>query len=243
VAIVYYVVMPTIPPLPPSPPINKSEILYGVENAVGRGVKWCSEILLSKEGNIEQYREFLNVISRNAKRLERLTEDILDVTKIESRSLPLNKQHFKLNDIIFNIVVDYRKEESNKQKKIKLLFHYDDDDIIVQADKGRLTQVISNFLSNSIKFTNQGGMISVNTKRDDTAKQIVISVRDTGEGINPGIYPRLFTKFATHSIVGTGLGLYISKNIIEAHGGKIWAENNPDGKGATFSFSLPLMTD
>jgi two-component system, OmpR family, sensor histidine kinase VicK len=201
-----------------------------------------SEILLSKKGNIEQYHELLHVISRNAKRLQQLTEDILDVTRIESQSLVINRQQFKLNDMISNIMRDYIKEENNKQGKIKLLHHYDDEDTIVEADRGRLIQVISNLLSNAIKFTDQGGLIAVNVKVDSRAKQIVISIKDTGQGINSEMYPRLFTKFATNSVVGTGLGLYISKNIIEAHGGRIWAENNHDGKGATFSFSLPLIS-
>jgi two-component system sensor histidine kinase VicK len=99
--------------------------------------------------------------------------------------------------------------------------------------------VISNFLSNALKFTNEGE-IDTNVERDEIAKLILVSVRDTGAGIDSEILPRLFTKFATKSFEGTGLGLYISKNIIEAHGGKIWAENNSNGKGATFSFSLPL---
>ncbi|MBA3750645.1 MAG: response regulator [Nitrosopumilus sp.] len=112
--------------------------------------------------------------------------------------------------------------------------------IILNADVARITQVVSNLLSNAIKFT-QKGEISVKITKDDTDQQIIVSVTDTGQGIDPEIMPRLFTKFATKSIVGTGLGLYISKRIIEAHGGKIWAENNSDGIGATFSFTLPLV--
>ena len=103
----------------------------------------------------------------------------------------------------------------------------------------RLTQVISNLLNNSIKFTKEGE-ISVNVERDDIAQLIIVSVRDTGLGIDPEILPRLFTKFASRSFEGTGLGLYISKSIIEAHGGRIWTQNNDGNKGATFSFSLPL---
>ena len=197
-----------------------------------------SEVLLSREGNIEEYKEFLRVISRNAKRLQRLTEDILDVTKIESQSLKLNKQTFNLRNVIMSVLADHKKEDNNRGQ-IRLLC-LNNEDIIVNADKERVTQVISNLLSNAIKFTNEGEEISIHVKRDYTAKQIDISVKDTGQGIDAEIYPRLFTKFATKSIVGTGLGLFISKKIIEAHDGRIWAENNPDGKGATFSFSLPL---
>jgi signal transduction histidine kinase len=84
------------------------------------------------------------------------------------------------------------------------------------------------------------GEISINVKRDNKAKQIVVSIVDSGQGIHPEIFPRLFTKFATNSVVGTGLGLYISKKIVEAHGGSLWAQNNADGKGATFTFTLPI---
>lgn len=200
-----------------------------------------SEILLSKKENIGQDKELLNVIVRNAKRLRELTENILDATKIESQSLKVNKQYFRLNDIITNVLADHKKEEeNNKQRKIKLTYSSNNDNIIVKADTDRLTQVVSNLLSNAIKFTRKGE-VSINITTDDTDRQIVISVTDTGQGIDPEIMPRLFTKFATKSIVGTGLGLYISKRIIEAHGGKMWAENNSDGIGATFSFTLPLV--
>ena len=201
-----------------------------------------SEVLLSRKGIIEEDRKLLNVIIRNAKRLRNLTENILDATKIENQSLKVNKQHFRLNDIIKNVLADHRKEEGdNKQRKIKLAYSSNDDNIIVKGDAERLTQVISNLLTNALKFT-QKGEISVNISTDDTDQQVIVSVTDTGQGIDPEIMPRLFTKFATKSNVGTGLGLYISKRIIEAHGGKMWAENNPDGIGAKFSFTLPLIT-
>jgi signal transduction histidine kinase/CheY-like chemotaxis protein len=200
-----------------------------------------SEILLSRKGIIEEDRELLNVIIRNAKRLQKLTENILDATKIESQSLKVNKQYFRLNDIMKNVLADHKKEEeNNKQSKIKLAYSSNNDNIIVKADAERLTQVVSNLLSNAIKFTSEGE-ISVNLTRDDTDQQVIVRVTDTGQGIDHEIIPRLFTKFATKSIVGTGLGLYISKRIIESHGGKMWAENNPDGIGATFSFTLPLV--
>ena len=200
-----------------------------------------SEILLCEKGSVEQEKELLNVIIRNAKRLRKLTENILDVTKIESQSLTVNKQHCRLNDLITNVLADHRKEEEdNKQRKLKLAYFRNNDNIIVNADAERLTQVVSNLLTNAFKFT-QKGEISVNISTDDTNQQVVVSVTDTGQGIDPEIIPRLFSKFASKSIVGTGLGLYISKRIIEAHGGKMWAENNSDGIGATFSFTLPLI--
>jgi two-component system sensor histidine kinase VicK len=198
-----------------------------------------SEILQSKVKDTEQLR-LLDVISRNAKRLQNLTENILDVTKIESDRLKINRKLFNLNDIVTNLLADYKKEDQSKNyRQIKLFFSGNNDkSTTINGDKERITQVISNLLSNAIKFTCEGGEISLHIKRD--TQHVIVSVRDNGQGINPEIYPRLFTKFASNSVVGTGLGLYISKNIIEAHGGRMWAENNPDGKGATFSFNLPL---
>ncbi|MGH9982861.1 MAG: sensor histidine kinase, partial [Nitrososphaeraceae archaeon] len=138
-----------------------------------------SEILLSKKRNIEQDKEFLIVIVRNAKRLRKLTENILDATKIESQSLKVNKQYFRLNDIITNVLADHKKEEeNNKQRKIKLTYSSNNDNIIVKADTDRLTQVVSNLLSNAIKFTRKGE-VSINITTDDTDRQIVISVTDT----------------------------------------------------------------
>jgi two-component system, OmpR family, sensor histidine kinase VicK len=197
-----------------------------------------SEIASSKIKNQDpELDKLLETIFRNAKRLSRLTEDILDVTKIESQSLKLHKQNCNLKDIIVNVFEDYN-IKNRQQKNLNLLYHCNED-IIIEADKMRLTQVISNLLNNSIKFTKEGE-ISVNVERDDIAQLIIVSVRDTGLGIDPEILPRLFTKFASRSFEGTGLGLYISKSIIEAHGGRIWTENNDGNKGATFSFSLPL---
>ena len=118
---------------------------------------------------------------------------------------------------------------------------------MVEADRDRINQAVSNLLNNAIKFTSKkGGTISViaekrNGSKDDNQEEVVVNVVDTGEGIHHEMLPRLFTKFASKSNSGTGLGLYISKSIVESHGGRIWAENNPDGKGATFSFSLPII--
>ena len=154
--------------------------------------------------------------------------------------MKLHKEQFNLNDVIVNTINDItgNKYFNNKKENIKIL--YENKDIIVKADKERLSQVIFNLLSNAIKFTKEGGgSISVNTEKEDN--HILVSVKDTGSGIDSEILPRLFTKFATKSFeIGTGLGLFISKSIIEIHDGKIWAENNSNGKGATFSFSLPI---
>ena len=196
-----------------------------------------AEILeMESEGS----RQIANPILRNAIRLQRLTGDILDVTRIESQTLRLNKEEFNLNELISTVIQDCKSQIDSE--KIKLVYeHRSVNNIIVNADKHRLNQVISDLISNSIKFT-QGecGIISITTKKEQDNKAITIRVKDNGKGIDPEIIPRLFTKFATKSETGTGLGLFISKSIVEAHGGRIWAENNKDGKGATFYFTLPV---
>ena len=223
-----------------------------------------AEVLSSKTGRIEQYNELIDAIIRNAKRLQRLTEDILDVTKIESNSLILNKQQFNLNDMITSAINDIVVKKDFNSENVKILYEPitsnkqdDNNNIFVQADRSRLTQVISNLLSNAVKFTKKG-TIRVTTQIKEVEEQddqndyrdsdnhggnkvVVISIKDTGSGISPEIFPRLFSKFASNSFEGTGLGLFIAKSIVEAHGGKIWAENNADGKGARFTMSLPIL--
>ena len=211
-----------------------------------------SEFIRSKKGSIEQYGELIDAIIRNGKRLKRLTEDILDVSKIESQSLQLRKEKFELKDIIVHRIAEYE-EGNNKDRQnnnIKLNILTRDDNIFVYADKERIARVVDNLLINAVKFTKKGTItititikdIDLHDKKKNRTATAIVNIMDTGEGIADQIHSRLFTKFATTSNTGTGLGLFISKYIIEAHGGRIWAENNPDGKGATFSFSLPLTS-
>jgi two-component system, OmpR family, sensor histidine kinase VicK len=184
--------------------------------------------------------DIIQAIHRNATRLQELTENILDVSRIESQTLKLNKERFNLNELISNIAEDYRSQINNADVQLIYKSEKTSDDntpIYVEADKVRLTQVISNFLSNAFKFTKEGVISIITEKKDD---QVIFSIKDTGTGIAEELYPRLFTKFVSKSQTGTGLGLFISKNIIEAQSGRVWAENNPDGKGATFFFTLPL---
>jgi signal transduction histidine kinase len=204
-----------------------------------------SEIL---QKHPEKREEMSQAIFRNANRLQRLTNDILDVTRIESQTLKLNKEQFNLADLISSVVEDFKNDIQKKGSDIKL-FYEPKDHLILEADKVRLTQVISNLLSNAIKFTNQGsGTISIDTStiqqqihNNDIEKKLLVSVKDDGTGIDPSMTSRLFTKFASKSETGgTGLGLFISKSIVEAHGGRIWAKNNANGKGATFTFTLPI---
>jgi signal transduction histidine kinase len=186
---------------------------------------------------VEVDKETIASIIRNAKRLDRLASDILDVTRIESKSLKLNKEQFDLSDVLSTCVQDLREQMENDDstgRNVKI--SYTPRSLLVEADKGRITQVILNLLRNAIKFTSEG-VISIDAFRKDD--KVIVSVKDTGPGIDPEILPRLFSKFVTKSDKGTGLGLFISKSIIDAHRGTIWAENNADGKGCTFTFSIP----
>jgi two-component system, OmpR family, sensor histidine kinase VicK len=196
-----------------------------------------TQLLRSQVNNVKQ-QEILEITIRNAKRLQRLTNDILDVTKIEARTLELYEEDFNLNDVVINAMNDITLgADSLKNENIRL--SYNPQDILIHADKGKISQVISNLLSNAIKFTTQG-TIFVSVEKNNNNNSVIVCVKDPVQGIDSTILPRLFTKFASKSYKGTGLGLYISKGIIEAHGGKIWAENNIDRKGATFYLSLPL---
>jgi two-component system sensor histidine kinase VicK len=210
-------------------------------NIASHEMKTPTQAIMGFSEMLEQYPdrrdEMTEAIKRNAKRLHKLTNDILDVSRIESQNLRLNKEKVNINEKISNVVNDIKNQIRNPDK-LQIVFLKPKEPLYVEADKIRLYQVIANLLSNAIKFTKEG-TISIKAQLKDN-NEIAIIVKDPGAGIDNDVMPRLFTKFVTRSDVGTGLGLYISKNIIEAHGGRMWAENNPDRKGATFSFSLPL---
>ena len=198
------------------------------------------DTLLSKKGNIENYEELLSMIRRNAKRLQRVTENILDVTRIESGSFGLKKELFDLNEVIMAVLAAYG-SDIKKADQLKIILT-SKESFYVEADKVRIAQVISNLLNNAMKFTQEGTItISCNRMNHGNEKHsAMFCMKDTGVGIHPEIYPKLFSKFASHSDGGIGLGLFLCKNIVNAQGGRIWAENNPDGKGSAFFFTLPL---
>ena len=206
----------------------------------------------------------LDAIVRNAYRLERLAKDILDVTKIEGMRLTLHKECFSLNEKIRNAIADATSIQmteytGNDNKNIKIKFESEEgrgNDIFIEADRTMIQQVILNLLRNAIKYVKEGGIITIMTqvstqkkveadarKKGGGERAAVVKVKDNGSGIDTRILPRLFTKFATTSLEGVGLGLYISKRIVEAHDGRIWAENNSNGKGATFAFVLPCLVN
>ena len=206
------------------------------------GMAELIESTLQKKKDASIKPEEIEMIARNARRLQKLSEEILEIARIESNSLTLHKSLFNLKDVLILLIEDCKKQIQMDGREVKVISQQlsDYDDIKVYADKERTMQVLGNLLSNTLKFTRQG-TITVSAERSNDKGQVTVKVTDTGLGIDPALLSRLFTKFATKSDKGTGLGLYISKSIVEAHGGKIWAENNNDGRGATFTFTLPIQ--
>jgi signal transduction histidine kinase len=226
---------------PIMPILGLSELLY-------------NRVVNKKDNNLkpETLKEYLQIIVRNSYRLHKLVETVLDVTKIESKMFKLNTELFDLNAVIANVVIDFQnlikskkyEDYGDKNSRINIIYESNRNRIFVNADKTRLMQVISNLLDNALKFTQEGFIIittRITTKENDISKVLVI-IKDSGIGIDDEIFQRLFTKFSTKSNQGTGLGLFIVKKIIEAHGGRIWAENNSNGRGSTFYFTLPIAT-
>jgi signal transduction histidine kinase len=221
-------------------------------NIASHEMKTPTQAILGMSGLLKYYperkEELIEIIQRNAKRLQALTSDILDVTRIESQTLKLEKERFNIFDLVLEVVDDHRERiKDSSNKNIELSYDSDEDGkrrIFVEADRVRITQVLTNLLNNALKFTDEG-QITVSTYQNndsnDNKDEVTVRVVDTGSGIDNGIYPKIFSKFATKSHQGTGLGLFISKSIIEAHGGRIWAKNNTDGRGATFIFTIPII--
>jgi signal transduction histidine kinase len=220
-------------------------------NIASHEMKTPTQAILGTSGLLNYYperkEELIEIIQRNAKRLQTLIDNILDVTRIESQTLILNKEPFNIHELISSVIEDYKDRIKGTNVRLVLKNNNNSNPIFVEADRDRIIQVLSNLLSNAIKFTDQGE-ISINLfERQDNKnherKEVIVSVTDTGSGINSEIFSRLFSKFVSKSFQGTGLGLFICKSIIQTHGGRIWAENNNIGgdssTGATITFSLP----
>jgi two-component system sensor histidine kinase VicK len=218
-------------------------------NIASHELRTPTQAILGMSGLLQYYPEkkdeLIEVIQRNAKRLQTLTDSILDVTRIESQTFQLDKGRFNIYNLLSDVIKDFTERIKSDNKNIKLVYdqkYTNLPPVIVEADRGRITQVLSNILNNALKFTNEGQII-VRAHESDNKREIIVSITDTGSGINKDIFAKLFSKFVTNSVSGTGLGLYISKSIVEAHGGKIWAENNKDKVGATFMFTLPVVAE
>jgi signal transduction histidine kinase len=218
-----------------------------------------------KEQEQTELCQLQDVVIKSAKRLQKLSDDILDVSRIESHFLTLQKEKFNLDNLVSNIIQDCKNQlererdslmsdddDGHNLRDINLTLVYEGPEkqngpIFIEADKQRISQVVWNLLTNAIKFS-KGGTLTITVKKNKIGnnpnyEEAVLSVKDEGKGIDSEILPRLFERFASKSFQGTGLGLFISKSIVEAHGGKIWATNNSDGKGATFLFTLPISSN
>lgn len=216
-------------------------------------IRGLTEIVRNELKDARQ-KELLDIVIDSSNKLQTLTEKILNITRIEGKLFKISKERFNLNQLVYDIVGNFQNSlRGNVKEKIKFVIDTKDKEgnIWINADKIKIAEVISNLIENSIEFIlGKEEIIQItiyrkrynNDKNNDNANKsvVIVSIRDNGKGIDTDIVPRLFTKFASRSFQGTGLGLYLSKNIIEIHGGKIWCSNNNDGNGATFSFSIPM---
>ena len=213
------------------------------------------------KGFPEELKKYLKPLERNSNRLYRLTDNILDIARIENNNLKLNKEKFDILQLVKDTINDYSHESRNTRKNnFKIMYKNElgtsdlteNEKIFIYADKIRIQQVISNLIHNAYTFTENGLItITIEKLKSNTDKEfILVKVKDTGQGVDSEILPKLFEKFVTKSDIGTGLGLYITKKIIEAHGGKIWLNTEEDNsnsnntseknKGAEFDFTLPI---
>ncbi len=200
---------------------------------------------------IEITEERFYALNKNAKRIEKLIADILDLARIENNSFSLHKERFCFNELLIDLIEEFRKDISRKGKDLQILLHYDqprtgkvnkifhDDNacggLMIKADKNKIIQVISNLLNNATRFAHS----RIDIYLTNELSNLLCSVKDDGVGIDDLILPHIFKRYVTKSSQGLGLGLFLSQCIIEAHQGRIWADNNRDGRGAIFSFTLP----
>jgi two-component system, OmpR family, sensor histidine kinase VicK len=197
-----------------------------------------AEVMLSNKNlNVIQQEELLRIIINNAKKLHFLTNNLLDVARIDENLFSLELQEFDIVELANEVIKEVRNQITNK--KIKIDLQCNEKSLNVIGDKIRLNQVFLNLINNSIKYTDEGDIL-LSIKRDSNNDNTIalVQIKDKGLGIQENVKQKLFSKFTKGTKVGTGLGLFICKNIVESHGGKIWAENNTD-KGATFSFTIP----
>ncbi|HYG00684.1 MAG TPA: HAMP domain-containing sensor histidine kinase [Candidatus Saccharimonadales bacterium] len=214
-----------------------------------------SDILMNSKGNIESCNKFIITINQSTKRLARLIDKVLDVTQLENELLILNKEIFNLEQLVVEIVKEYNNNIHLLNKKSIEIEYVSENSIsedkinpqkkefgLIYADRIRVIQVIMNLLENAVEFT-KDGKIQLKLYQNQDSNELLLSVIDSGSGIDPEVLPKLFTKFVSKSRKGTGLGLYISRKIIEAHNGRVWAENCYDTNnkviGSKFTFSIP----
>jgi signal transduction histidine kinase len=236
--------------------IAAHELRTPIQPLLGMTEMMESAVKEGKGGRVELSQEEVDMMARNSRRLEKLTKNILDITRIESRRLNLDREIFDMNEKVRHVIRDSaevdkvhtdsdgttiattRVSPRNPGQK-EIIFAPPHRQMLVHADKTRIFEVVSNLLNNALKFTKDGRIEISLSETDD--HQVLLKIMDSGAGIDPEIMPRLFSKFVTKGEAGTGLGLYIAKNIVQEHGGRMWAENNASGRGASFYFTLPQL--
>ena len=219
------------------------ETAHEIQNPIQSILGLAEVILSNKNLDVGHIDDLIKIIIKNAKKIKLLTNNILEAARIESHLLTLDMEEFDLVELVKDLLKDLKNQIQNEKinLKINLILKCKEDSILIVADKLRLNQVFLNIINNAIKVVPQeeGEIIVFLERQDDNT--ILVSITDDGPGIPSNIKDKVFTKFVTGSKSGTGLGLYICKNIIEKHGGKIWAENNKN-KGANFNFTIPMTT-
>lgn len=210
-----------------------NEAAHEIRNPI-QPILGLAEVMLSNKNlDPSQTEDLLRIIVSNAKKLQFLTDNLLDVTRIDSQLLTLNLEEFDIVETVKHIIKDLKDQT---RKPIEFLLHSEEDSILIKADKLRISQVLLNILNNAINVLQEGEISVSIAKKNDI---LSIKISDNGPGIPINIKDKIFSKFVTGSKSGTGLGLYICKNIVEKHGGRIWAENNAE-KGATFNLTIPI---
>ena len=213
------------------------ETAHEIQNPI-QSILGLAEVMLSNKNlDVGHIDDLIRLIIKNAKKIKFLTDNILDTARIDSNLLTLNIEEFDLVEMVKDLLKDLKNQIQDK--KINLILKCKEDSILIVVDKLRLNQVFLNIINNAIKVVAQkeGEIIVFLEKQDDNT--VLVRITDNGPGIPSNIKDKIFNKFVTGSKSGTGLGLYICKNIIEKHGGKIWAENNKN-KGANFNFTIPM---
>ena len=208
-----------------------------------------------KEKTILQLSKYQQLVLKNATRLNDLINDLLDLAKIDllDNDLRLNKERVDLIEEIKDFKDNYQTPRKKSGMHNDIIIKKNGDEklnskLLVDIDRTRFSQILNNIVNNSFKFSNENGKVTITIKEGVNNKNpsavnnntVFISISDEGKGISEDMLPRLFERFVTDSESGTGLGLYITKKLVEAHGGSIWGYNNSKGKGCTFEITLPV---
>jgi len=208
-----------------------------------------SEILLDKKDEFKKYSDILNIINACAQKLAKHVNNMIDITEIENKTLVLHKETFDIIKLSKEITNQFKKNTLSITK-INFSIFTSVDKLLIHADKNRIKSTIENLITNAIEtaesknikmFVDKTKTNNILSNNKEEEFVVFVSITDDGNGIERMIFPNLFSKFVTNSREGLGLGLYLAKNVINRHGGEIWAENNEDSRGATFHFSLPVV--